>query len=217
MKLLLTSAGFTNKTISQALKDLVDKPLEELKLAFVPTAANVESGDKKWLIEDLYRCSQLGLKQIDIVDISALPLDNVLQRLQEADLIFFGGGNTHYLMTWIEKLDLKAKLLELLQNRIYIGLSAGSMIVSKWWSSAYDTTYYDEPQGSGRYDCLGITDLHIIPHLNSSEFPKVTLENIEKLSKEFKDPLYVLDDNSAIKYINGNIEVVSEGVWKRFN
>jgi dipeptidase E len=191
MKLLLTSAGFTNETIIQALKDLADKPFEELKMAFIPTAANVELGGKEWLIEDLYRCSQLGLKQVDIVDISALPLDDILSRLQEADLIFFGGGNTHYLMTWIDKLDLKGKLLELLKTRIFIGLSAGSMIVSKWWSCDYEAKYYDEKTGPKKYDCLGITDLHIIPHLYPSEFPKVTLENMEELSKEFKDPLYV--------------------------
>ncbi len=217
MKLLLTSAGFTNKTIIQGLQDLVEKPFEELKLVFVPTAANVELGNKEWLIEDMYRCSQLGLKQVDIVDISALPLDSIISRFTEADIIFFGGGNTHYLMTWIEKMGLSEKLLELLKNRIYIGLSAGSMIVSKWWSCDYDTAYYNEPKGPNKYNCLGITDLHVIPHLHASEFPNVTLKNMEMLSKDFKEPLYVLDDNSALKYVDGDIDVVSEGTWKRFN
>lgn len=217
MKMLLTSAGFTNKTIVQALKDLVDKPFSELKLAFIPTAANVELGGKEWLIEDMYRCTQLGLKQVDIVDIAALPREEIIKRLQEADLIFVGGGNTYYLMTCIEKLNLKEFLLELLKTRVYIGLSAGSMIVSKWWSCDYDAQYYNEPEGPKRYNCLGITDLHIMPHLYPSEFPKVTLKKIEILAKDFDDPLYALDDNSALKYVDGNIEVVSEGTWGKFN
>lgn len=217
MRLLLTSAGFTNEKIIQALKDLTDKPLNELKLVFIPTAANVEIGGKEWLIDDLHRCANLGLKQIDIVDISALSNTVFLPRIVDSDIIFFGGGNTHYLMTWIEKSGLKKELPELLKTRIYVGLSAGSMIASKWWSCEYDTRYYDEPQGPKKYDCLGMVDFHIIPHLYPSDFPKITLENMEKLSKEFKEPLFALDDNSALKYVDGKIEIVSEGVWKRFN
>ena len=49
MKLLLTSSGFTNSSISDALLDLTKKPFNELNLAFIPTAANVEKGDKEWL------------------------------------------------------------------------------------------------------------------------------------------------------------------------
>ena len=96
MKLLLTSAGFTNDKIIQALIDLTDRPLNELKLVFIPTAANVEIGGKEWLITDLHRCANLGLKQVDIVDISALPSNTFLPRLVDSDIIFFGGGNTHY-------------------------------------------------------------------------------------------------------------------------
>ena len=53
MKLLLTSSGFTNKSIANALLEFAGKPFKELKLVFVPTAANVESGGKEWLINDL--------------------------------------------------------------------------------------------------------------------------------------------------------------------
>ena len=67
MKLLLTLAGFTNKTIINGLKSLVDKPFEKLNLAFIPTAANVEEGDKGWLINDLYRTKSLGFAGVDMV------------------------------------------------------------------------------------------------------------------------------------------------------
>lgn len=72
MKLLLTSAGLTNKTISNALLELTGRPFAELDLAFVPTASNVEAGDKDWVIDDLNYCKNLGFKSIDIVDISAI-------------------------------------------------------------------------------------------------------------------------------------------------
>lgn len=53
MKLLLTSAGITNKSIAKAVLDLTGLPAKEIKLVFIPTAANVEEGDKEWLIDDL--------------------------------------------------------------------------------------------------------------------------------------------------------------------
>ena len=47
MKLLLTSAGIKNKTIAKALFELVGKKPADISLVFIPTASNVEKGDKK--------------------------------------------------------------------------------------------------------------------------------------------------------------------------
>jgi hypothetical protein len=52
MKLLLTSAGLSNQTITNALTKLLGKSCNGIKLAFVHTAANVEPGDKHWLIDE---------------------------------------------------------------------------------------------------------------------------------------------------------------------
>src|SRR5581483_10867297 len=101
MKLLLTSGGITNKSLAKALFDLVGKRPEDTSLVFVPTASNPEAGDKGWLIDDLKNLQKLGLKQIDIADISALTREQWLPRFKEADILFFEGGNTFYLMEWI--------------------------------------------------------------------------------------------------------------------
>jgi dipeptidase E len=52
IKSLLTSSGLSNKTIVKALSDLVGLPNDKVHIAFIPTAANVEDGDKGWLIDD---------------------------------------------------------------------------------------------------------------------------------------------------------------------
>ena len=98
MKLLLTSSGITNASIEHALDELVGKKPEDTSVAFIPTAANVEKGDKCWLIDDLSNLKKRRFKSIDIVDISALSQKVWLPRLEEADVLFFGGGNTFYLM-----------------------------------------------------------------------------------------------------------------------
>ena len=128
MRLLLTSTGFTNKTIVQALKSLVGQPFKKLSLAFVPTAANVEEGDKGWLIDDLARTKALGFASVDIVDISAVPRDIWESRLKSADILMFGGGNTFHLMYWLDKSGLKDLLPEFLKSKIYVGISAVSSI-----------------------------------------------------------------------------------------
>lgn len=217
MKLLLTSAGFTNDSIVRALGELVGGPFEGLKLAFIPTAANVENGDKGWLVEDLNNCRKLNFSQIDIVDISALPLDVFRPRLMEAEVIFVGGGNTLHLMNWVRQSGLENELTELMSSRVYVGLSAGSMIVSKWWSGVYDKKYYDEPDEVGRYPCLGWVNFHIIPHYSNEMFPKINGENMRKLGEEIKEPLYVLDDQTAVKVNGDKIVVVSEGKWEKFD
>ena len=51
MKLLLTSGGLSNKSIINALADLLQKPFSNAKLAVIPTAMNVEIGDKSWFIK----------------------------------------------------------------------------------------------------------------------------------------------------------------------
>src|SRR3989338_7932302 len=107
MKLLLTSAGLTNASIANALFDLVGKKPEDTSLFFIPTAANVGSSDKEWLIDDLYNIKKQNFKNIDIVDISALPKEIWQPRLEEADVLFFGGGNTPHLMRWIIESGLK--------------------------------------------------------------------------------------------------------------
>ena len=69
MKLLLTSGGITNELIAMALFDLVGKKPEDTLLAFIPTALNVEVGDKSWLINDLVNLKKQNFKSIDIADI----------------------------------------------------------------------------------------------------------------------------------------------------
>ncbi len=218
MKLLLTSAGLTNKSIVDALLELTGKPFSELNLAFVPTASNVETGDKDWVIDDLINLKSLGFNQIDIVDISALPKDVWLPRFEESDVIYVEGGNTFHLMRWIEKSGFQEILPELLKTKVYVGVSAGSMAMCP--NSDLDMSERLWSEEVGKYDedeALGYVDFLIRPHLNSPYFPKVNLENLEEIAKEKSETFYAIDDQTAIKVVDGKMEIISEGIWKKFN
>jgi dipeptidase E len=57
----------------------------------------------------------------------------------------------------------------------------------------------------------------IRPHLNTDYFPNITLENMARQAAKSEVPLYALDDETALKVVDGNVEVISEGEWKLFN
>lgn len=215
MKLLLTSSGLTNSTITKALEDLLGKSAQGVKLAFIPTAANIVPGDKSWVITDLNNFIKAGF-EVDIVDISAVSKEIWLPRLQEAEVLFLGGGNTFHLMHWVQKSGLLEELPNLLKTRVYAGISAGSCIAGPTIFNAaqnlFDETYeIDVKEG------LGLVDFQVIPHLNSPYFEKIREENLQDASKDLVEPVYTLDDNSAIKFDDGRVEVVSEGKYLTFN
>ncbi len=217
MKLLLTSGGLTNQTIVKALDELAGKPLDQLKVAFIPTASNLEEGDKWWLIDDLRRLSFLKFKEIDIVDISALPQKIWQKRLENSDVIFVEGGNTYHLMYWFNKSGLSKILTKLLETRIYIGVSAGTIITTP---SIINADYEEEPLKEIDEEIfnngLNLVNFMVEPHLNSTYFPESNLDNLEKRSQKYPHSIYAIDDDTAIKVDGNKIEVVSQGVWKKF-
>lgn len=218
MKLLLTSGGLTNKSIISTLRDLVQKPFNQLRLAFVPTASNIEEGDKWWLIKDLETCRKLKFKSIDIVDISALPKEIWQKRLEKANLLLFEGGNTYYLMYWIMRSGLQDQLPKLLESRVYVGISAGSRVVTTGLALSDTKKEFIKKTGKEISDKgLGYVDFQIEPHINSPHFPKRTFEAAGKQPQTISNTLYAIDDNTAIKVAGERVTVVSEGKWKKFN
>ena len=218
MKLLLTSAGITNESIAEALVDLVGKHKKEKKIDFIPTAANIEKGNKDWYIEQFTNLQKHGFDWIDVVDISALPEEIWLPRLEKVDALFFSGGNSFHLMHWIEKSGFRDKLEKFLEKGVYVGSSAGSMVANPtlYFSNKDKSIYYEELFGYTNKEALGFVDFYTRPHFNSSDFPHAHDAYIQKLAKDADMPVYALDDDSAVKIVDGRVEVISEGNWKKY-
>ncbi len=218
MKLLLTSNGFSNATIVRALKRMAGKPFSRLNLVFIPTAANVEKGNKGWLADDMFRANKLGFKLFDIVDFTAVPKDVWLPRIKRADILMFGGGNTWHLLHTIKKSGLAAMMPKLLTTRIYVGISAGSMVTAKRISMSQSNVCYLNTFGNVKDERgLGFVDFQLRPHLNSKHHKKIRIPIIERMAKKLADPVYAIDDETAIAVTGKKVTVVSEGKWKSFN
>ena len=219
MKLLLTSAGLKNKTLAKALIDLAGKKAEEINLAFIPTAMNPTGTDKTWFIDNLSELKQQGYKLIDIVDISALPKHIWQPRLEAADVLFFSGGTSPHLMHWMEESGLKELLPELLKTRVYVGVSAGSIVTSQTLalSRKEKRIWYKEKFGYEGDKGLGFIDFYIRPHLNAPNHPNSKKEILEQTAKDIPETIYGIDDQMAVKVVDGKVEIVGEGEYVVFN
>jgi len=218
MKLLLTSGGLTNKSIANALFDLVGKKPEDTIVVFIPTASNVEIGDKSWFIRDLQNLKKQNFKAIEITDISAVDESIWKPSLERADVLFFEGGNTYHLMEWINKSGLISILPKLLENKVYVGVSAGSMVTNKTLLLPISQTIYEEDlDRTTEMNGLNYVDFYFLPHYNSPGSQNLTEQAIREAVKNRSEKFYALDDNSALKISDGKVEVVSEGEWFEIN
>ena len=132
--------------------------------------------------------------------------------VQEADALLVGGGESLYLCYWMWQSGLADLLPSLRQETVYVGVSAGSIVVNSTLGEHYDGI--NPPTGSDK--ALGLVDFALRLHLDNPSLPEYSLANLEQWAARVDVPAYVLDDRTAIKVSDGEVSVVSEGHWKRF-
>jgi dipeptidase E len=133
--------------------------------------------------------------------------------VQETDALMVGGGDPLYLCYWMRQSGLADLLPSLRREMVYVGVSAGSMVVTpSFGGETYGGISLPTDDDSG----LGMIDLSLFPHLDHEKFPENSLSNAEKWAAKILVPTYAIDDQTAIKVIDGTVEVVSEGHWKLF-
>jgi dipeptidase E len=220
MKFLLTSGGITNNSIRSALVDLLGKPIAESSALCIPTAAYPFPGGASMAYRLISGSAasplcELGWKSLGVLELTALPSlkeEHWIPVVQEADALLFGGGDPMYLCYWMRQSGLADLFPSLRRGTVYVGGSAGSMVVTPNLGETYDGR--NPPTGSDR--ALGLVDFSLFPHLDHERFPENSLANLSRLAAGIPVPTYAIDNQTAIKVTDGTVEVVSEGHWKRF-
>jgi dipeptidase E len=212
MKFLLTSAGLRNDDLVKALGQLLGKPFSEAAVVFVTTAANLDIGDKSWLLGDIDRFKAVGFKTVKVVDIASFSVEEFASSLLHVDLVCFGGGNERYLAHIIEKGGFKKVLTSFLERGgVYMGISAGSMVPGTFLPrEVSDQIFTEEDSGDWEGESMEFFDLAFIPHLNSPWF-KFGKDRLEGLKDKFDVTVYATDDETAIKIDGEEIEIVGRG------
>ena len=221
LRLLLTASGLRNETQLAALRELLGQPTEESNLVYIPTASVAERGDHSWFVADLNRVYDLGWREFDVLELNGLPAPVVLERLRHADVIYVEGGNHYHLARSITENGLAEGFLDVLQNRVYVGVSAGSMILSRRIDERSAAVIGDSADlhllGATTIEPpLGLFDWYLKPHLYSADFPERDDDWAESIAAKADFPIYFIDDQTAIQVDGEDVEVISEGKWRFF-
>jgi dipeptidase E len=242
MKLLLTSSGISNPSIYDVLVDLLGKPVAESSALFVPTAIYpFPDGAAKAFQAICGNAAKsplcdLGWKSVGVLELTALPsIDKEVwvAAVQESDALLVWGGDPVYLSYWMRHSGLAGLLPSLRPETVYVGVSAGSIAMA----SMFGETYFDQPRCGGERlssedivfagpegeftmtlvmaEGAGLVDFAIIPHVEYHDPQDAA--NAEKWAGRLPVPTYAIDDETAVKVIDGTVQVVSEGHWKLFN
>ena len=221
MRLLLTSAGIKNASIREALVELLGKPIADSSALCIPTAGyGYPQGDRPanaWRFisgrEPQCPMCELEWKSIGVLELTALPSlgpERWVPWVREADVLLVNGGDALYLCHWMRKSGLAA-LLPTLHSTVWVGLSAGSMVMTPRIGEDFVAS---KPPITGDDTTLGVVNFSIFPHLNHPELRENTMAAAERWAAEIGGPAYAIDDQTAIKVADGIVEVVSEGSWK---
>jgi dipeptidase E len=220
LRLLLTSAGIKNTSIHTALVDLLGKPIAESNALCIPTASYghpMGSPGGAWRFisgQSAQPMCELGWKSLGVLELTALPSigeERWVPWVRDADVLLVSGGDALYLCHWMRQSGL-ADLLPSLRETVWVGYSAGSMVMTP--RIGEDFVEWKPPTGSD--STLGIVDFSIFPHVDHELLPENTMAEAERWAASLAGPAYAIDDETAIKVTNGTIEVVSEGHWKLF-
>ncbi|WP_053846546.1 Type 1 glutamine amidotransferase-like domain-containing protein [Streptomyces sp. NRRL B-24085] len=220
MKLLLTDSGIKNASILDALTDLLGKPIAESSALCIPTAGygapDADPGGPFRFISGRSPCpmTELGWKSVGVLELTALPsIEKArwVSWVQEADVLLVNGGDALYLCHWMRESGL-AELLPSLPELVYVGLSAGSMVMTPRIGEEF--VGWKPPTGTD--SALGMVDFSIFPHLDHPACPENTMAAAQRWAARIAGPAYAIDEQTAIKVKGSAVEVVSEGCWKLF-
>jgi dipeptidase E len=221
LKLLLTSGGVTNPSIRDALVDLLGKPIADSDALCIPTAMyghpRVGPGVRAWQFvsgTSENPMVELGWRSVGVLELTALPSideDRWMPLVRETDALLVAGGDVLYLCHWMRQSGL-ADLLPSLSDAVWVGLSAGSMVMTP--AVGDDFIQWRPPNGDK--SSLGVVDFSIFPHLAQDGMPGNSMAEAESWAAEIAGPAYAMDDQTAITVTDGTVEVVSEGHWRRF-
>ncbi len=221
MKLLLTSAGIRNKSIEKALLELLGKPIADASALCIPTASYAQpmaGPGRAWNFvsgnEPNCPMTELGWKSMGVLELSVLPSleqDHWVPLVRETDVLLVNGGDPMFLSHWMKQSGL-ADLLPTLTDTVWVGLSAGSMILTP--RIGEDFVNWKPPTGGD--ETLGLVDFAIFPHVDHPMLTENTMEGAERWAAGLPIPAYAIDDETALKVVDGSVEVVSEGHWRHF-
>ena len=196
---LVSSFQDTASLLTEFEKDLSGKTV-----TFIPTASNVEkvvfyvSAGRKAL-------ETMGLT-IDELDLSTATADEIRSKIKNNDLIYVTGGNTFYLLQELKRTGADKLIVEEVNaGKLYIGESAGAMVVSANVEYAKGMDSIKKAPDLKSLEALGLVDFYTVPHYTNPPFAKSAQKIIDTYSSTLH--LTPISNMDAILVSNNDVKI----------
>lgn len=222
MRMLLTSNGISTPAIRDELLTLLGKPIEQSRVVVILDAILGFPGDSSTLLTHLEAIRSLGWAEFDVASLFAGPLSLVESRLRSADVILgYGGSNLWQAHAWIAT-GLAPVLAELLDEKVYVGWSAGSMIFARrldFWPEHFNDQEEVEMFGLDEVaPAVPLFDWFFMGHLGAAWMPLGIEDRAARGAASSGQEVWLIDDDSALVIRDPAADpvVVSSGHWHRY-
>ena len=161
---------------------LIKEEIDNKKVAFIPTAS-LHEGYTGYVGSARKLFKKLGASVTEI-DISTEAYSTIQAVFEDADVIYFTGGNSFFLMDQLRKTETDELLKkELANGKLMIGESAGAIICAP--TIQYIEQMDEKPEDYSQEDNEGLDliDFYFLPHYLTAPFKKIT----ERIMAEFSD------------------------------
>jgi dipeptidase E len=209
MTALLTSDGIAQE-LQETFISLLSKSPTEYKVAFITTAA-LDRGDDNpsWLEHYRKEIREFGITAIEDIDLRKYDKQTLQKKLKDKDIIYVNGGNTYFLMKYVNESGFGALLPQLLEEgKLYVGVSAGSVIMgvdiglASWIPNDEDVNdgYVVDTKG------VNIIPFAIWPHFQTNH-----TSAIEKNVARIDYSVIALTNEQAALWQNNTYKIIGKG------
>lgn len=163
-KILCTSIGLSAATVYELVQNFCVSEQEPLK-AVIITTAHQEKENNKYAILAKEQLQSLGVESVTYLDIASTEASALL----DAHICYVCGGNTFTLLQAIKTTTAGEIIRRFLsqENKLYIGVSAGSMILTPTVRLAAEIEPDENRTGLTDLQGLNITNFEIYPHYHN--------------------------------------------------
>jgi len=176
-------------------------------VTFIPTASLNE--EINFYVANARKAFKKQGMIIDELEISTATKEEIRSKLQENDYIYISGGNTFFLLQELRKSGADKIITEQINlGKMYIGESAGSVIISDNIEYVKEMDDFTVAQNLDSFLSLGLADFYPLPHYKSFPFEEAVDNIIANYAKKIK--LCPISNTQAIIVNGQTFEVLSK-------
>jgi len=183
-------------------------------IAVLPTAAGLESDSSKWIdmAKQHFAKLKLSVIAVPVLDKEQANDAKLTNLLNQADWIFFSGGNPGYLLETLKNSLLWQLVLKRMDEGVLLGgSSAGAMIMGKFLMAPSFRALFNNSEIFWQ-SAFGLIDYTVFPHFDHFKKQNGLMSKIIKHMPDKVSSAWMgIDENTAIVYNDLNRVILGLG------